>query len=317
MENIYSTSHTDLYQSVTDKIIAALESGVTPWKCPWHSPNPNTANYLPHNALTHRFYNGVNILLLWLAAKEHGYQSQRWLTFRQAREAGGNVRKGEKANLAIFFKPYHVVRKNSIGGSVLNEQGEPVMEERVVIKYMPLFNAEQCENLSLPGNAEDPASFTSTVSFNEIPAIMDLISALGIRLYHLPQNRAFYRPATDSITLPMREQFDSESNYWATLLHELTHATGHRQRLARDGIVRKSGRFGDPTYAFEELVAEIGSAFLSAKFNIHGEIQHASYINGWLKVLKEDKHAIFRACRQAREAGDFLLNIQLNKQLVA
>ncbi|EAS1759902.1 DUF1738 domain-containing protein [Salmonella enterica] len=315
MDNTSYSARTDLYQSVTDKIISALESGVPPWKRPWQSVNRNASDYIPRNGITHRAYNGVNILLLWLAASENGWQSQRWLTFRQANEAGGNVRKGEKASLAIFFKPYPVVRKNSAGAPVLNERGEPIVDERAIIKHMPLFNIEQCENLPETGDGTVPVTVTS--SFVEMPEMMDIVNALGVQLHHRPQNRAFYRPSSDSITLPMPDQFVSENGYRATLLHELTHATGHRQRLAREGIVRKSGRFGDPTYAFEELVAEIGSAFLSAKFNIHEEIQHASYLNSWLKVLKEDKHAIFRACRQAREASDFLLNMQLIKQLAA
>ncbi|EDT2963669.1 DUF1738 domain-containing protein [Salmonella enterica subsp. enterica] len=318
MENTSFTARTDLYQAVTDKIISALESGVTPWKCPWQSANRNIADYFPRNGLSHRFYSGVNVLLLWLAARDNGYQSPGWLTFRQANEAGGNVRKGERASLAIFFKPYKTVKKNGAGIPVLNEQGEPVMEERTVIKHMPLFNIEQCENLPETLNgSHSPTTTTLPVAEHNTPEILALVNALGIPLQHRPQNRAFYRPATDTITLPMPDQFVSTRDYQATLLHELTHATGHQQRLAREGIVRKSGRFGDPAYAFEELIAEIGSAFLLANFNISGEVQHASYINGWLKVLKEDKHAIFRACRQAREACDFLLNMQINQQRVA
>lgn len=317
METVSFTARTDLYQVVTDKIISALESGVTPWERPWQSVNRNAADYFPHNGLTHRFYSGVNVLLLWLAARDNGYQSHQWLTFKQANEAGGNVRKGEKASLAIFFKPYKIAKKNGAGAPVLNAQGEPIMEERAVIKYMPLFNTEQCENL--PENLTSSHSPTSApvVAEQNMQAVMALVNALGTPLQHRPQNRAFYRPSTDTITLPMPDQFVSTGDYQATLLHELTHATGHQQRLGREGIVRKSGRFGDPVYAFEELIAEIGSAYLCANLNISGEIQHASYLNGWLKVLKGDKHAIFRACRQAREASDFLLNMQVNQQQVA
>ncbi|MBJ3871693.1 DNA primase, partial [Salmonella enterica subsp. enterica serovar Kentucky] len=147
----------------------------------------------------------------------------------------------------------------------------------------------------------------------QLQQVLSVVNATGVQFSPRPQNRAYYRAATDQIVLPLTSQFDAEGDYWSTVLHELVHASGHAKRLNREGITRASKKFGDPVYAFEELIAEIGSAFLCAHLGITGDLQHESYVDGWLSKLKSDKKALFSACRQAREASEYLL-APLNRQ---
>ncbi|EOI6865103.1 zincin-like metallopeptidase domain-containing protein [Yersinia enterocolitica] len=310
-------AHKDLYQAVTDRIITALESGTPPWKQPWRSVEGQAGNMMPCNAITGRRYSGVNVLLLWIASAEYGFRSHRWLTYRQAEAAGGHVRKGELANFAILFKPFQVELQDKEGHPLLDEQGQPIQAERAFIKHMPLFNIEQCDGLpdSIKGTPPSPLTDSTppqtdegavdTQTFNRVMAI---INQTGVNFLSHPQNHAFYRPATDQIVMPEHQQFFTEADYWSTVLHELTHATGHPLRLNRAGITSTTRRFGDTVYGFEELIAEIGSAFLCTELGIFGDVQHESYLSSWLKTLKEDKHAIFRASRFAREAFEYLID---------
>lgn len=304
----------DLYQAVTDKIIAALEKGTPPWKKPWRSLNKTVSGSLPCNALTGRRYNGVNVLLLWMAAEEKGYSANRWLTYRQAGESGGHVKTGECASLAILFKPFQVQAEDKDGNPLRDSHGDTLMVERAILKSMPLFNVDQCEGLpeQVSGIASTPLTTEEVegVDAETSNRVLSILNATGVNICYRSQNQAFYQPVADSITLPLARQFFTKADFWSTLLHELVHSTGHQKRLAREGIIRNFGRFGDETYAFEELIAEVGSAFLCAELGIFGEVQHESYVASWLKVLKEDKRAIFRASRQAREACEFLLNQQ-------
>lgn len=146
--------------------------------------------------------------------------------------------------------------------------------------------------------------------------VLRMVNATGVKHRMLPQNRAYYRPLTDEIVMPVAGQFFTEADWWSTLLHELVHSTGHTKRLNREGITSSSRQFGDPVYAFEELIAEMGSAFLCAQLGVSGEVQHDSYVDHWLKVLKSDKKALFRACRHAREASEYLLALP-GRQTVA
>ncbi|HBY4093040.1 TPA: DUF1738 domain-containing protein [Klebsiella pneumoniae] len=304
---------TDLYQQVTDRIVAALEKGVPPWRKPWRSVEKYASSPFPVNAATGGHYNGVNIMLLWLAAEEKGYRSNRWLTYKQAQAVGGQVRKGESSSLGVIFKPFEKQAEDKSGSKLFDADGKPVMESRVMAKSLYLFNVEQCDSLpeSVVGVTAVPLSQedVDTVSTPVFNRILDMLNASGVKATSFSQNRAFYRPSTDEIVLPAVGQFFSDADYWAALLHELVHASGHAKRLNREGITSSLSRFGDPIYAFEELIAELGSAFLCAELGVYGEVQHESYFASWLKTLKEDKHAIFRASRQAREACEFLLNL--------
>jgi antirestriction protein ArdC len=302
----------DLYQTVTDKIIAALEKGTAPWRRPWRTAEKFVGSSLPANALTGRHYSGVNIPLLWMAAEERGFRSDRWLTYRQAQEAGGQVRKGETSSLAVIFKPFEKQAEDKKGNKLFDDQGKPLMVSRAMLKSLQLFNTQQCEGLPehLVGQPAEPMTKdeTDTLSVPVMNRVLEIFNASGVKSTSLRQDKAFYWPAMDEIVMPLSGQFFTEADYWSTLLHELVHASGHQKRLNREGITSSTRKFGDPIYAFEELIAEMGSAFLCAELGVYGEVQHESYISSWLTKLREDKKALFNACRQAREATEFLLN---------
>lgn len=313
-----TTQRRDLYQQVTDKIILALENGVAPWRRPWRSAQHTHGSALPLNATTGRAYSGVNIPLLWMAAEEKGFVTDRWLTYRQAKAAGGQVRKGESSSLAIIYKPFEKQAKDS-SDNPLFKDGAPVMESLVMLKPLQLFNVAQCDGLPEAvadrGAAESPEKVSSALSRFQLDRVLALLNATGVTCTSFRQDRAYYQPAADRIVMPTTSQFVSEADYWSTLLHELVHATGHAKRLNREGITSSTRKFGDPVYAFEELIAETGSAFLCADLGIFGDVQHESYLSHWLQVLREDKKAFFRACRFAREASEYLLQ-PLNSQSV-
>ena len=312
------TNQIDLYQQVTDKIIASIERGVLPWRKPWRDSKRSAGSPIPSNASTGRHYNGVNIMLLWLSAEEQGFNSNRWLTWKQAQAAGGNVRKGEKATMAVFFKPFEVESTDKSGQPRIDAQGETLMEQRIMLRSIMLFNTEQCDELperfsSAPTEILDEESEDSV----SVPIFNDIVTVAGesgVRVSYSEQNRAYYHSLKDQIVLPLRKQFFTAADFYSTLLHELVHATGHHNRLDREGITSTSRKFGDPVYAFEELIAELGSAFLCAHLGVYGEVQHDSYIDHWLKILKSDKKALFRASRMAREASEYLLK-PLNEEV--
>ncbi|PVZ80634.1 DNA primase [Serratia sp. S1B] len=303
----------DLFQVVTNKIIAALEKGTSPWRKPWKTVaggHASSMSGLPANALTGRVYSGINVLLLWIDAAEKGFTSHRWLTFKQAQDAGGNVRKGEKSTLVTLFKPFERKETDEQGKPMFDEQGNAVVSQRNFMTSFHLFNVEQCENLPekllVPFKGE-AAERPESEEFERLQRAEQVIACSGVPVMHQYQDQAFYSSGIDRITMPEAHLFNRPADYYSTLLHELVHSTGHVSRLAREGITSSARRFGDPVYAFEELVAEIGSAFLCAELGIQGDVQHESYIASWLKALKEDKRAIFQASRFAREAFEYLI----------
>jgi len=273
----------DLYQSVTDKIIAALESGVAPWVRPWNSSALHGG--MPYNALSGKPYRGINIPLLACSP----YASNGWLTFKQAKDLGANVRKGDHGSLIVFFKPFQVVNKNATSD-------EKVMKTIPVLKCFHVFNLEQIDNL--------PERLT--VKREPIPPMPAADLLCQATIVH-GGDRACYSPAHDVIRMPQPGQFRSLTEYQATALHELTHWTGHTSRMARE----YGKKFGDQAYAREELVAEMGAAFLCARCGLDGQLQHPEYIANWLKVLKEDKRAILTAASHAQKAVDFILREQV------
>lgn len=271
----------DVYQEVTDRIVSALEAGTVPWLRPWRD-GKSGSDLEPFNAVSGRPYNGINLLILGSMP----YSSLGWLTYKQAAEIGGNVRKGEHGTMVIFWK--------------FDQKKD---EETGKTKTVPfargytVFNVEQCENLD--------------ATKLKIPAMPDAgqtdINALAQRVGAVVRhggNRAFYTTKGDFIQMPGAETFRTEEHYRATLAHELTHWTGNEKRCAREF----GKRFGDNAYAFEELVAEIGSAFLCARHGIALDgLQHPDYIATWLTVLQNDKRAIFTASSKAKEAAAFLM----------
>lgn len=309
----------DLYQQVTDKIIAAMVKGVPPWRRPWRSAQNVHGNALPVNATTGKHYSGVNIPLLWMSAEERGFSSDRWLTYQQAKAVGGQVRKGEMCSMAIIYKSFEKQTTDDDGTRLFDEDGRPMMESLAMLKPLQLFNVAQCDGLpdAVAGMQQQVTTTEddrgSIFSEHQQAQMLAILNATGVACTSYRQNRAYYQPSTDRIVMPTTSQFVYEADYWSTLLHELVHATGHSSRLNREGITSSSRKFGDPVYAFEELIAETGSAFLCAELGVYGDVQHESYLASWQKVLRDDKKAFFRACRFAREASEFLLQ-PLNRQ---
>ena len=286
----------DIYQKVTDKIIADLEKGELTWLKPWSAGNTDgrIIRSLRHNGMV---YNGINILMLWSAALEHGFQSPFWMTFNQAKEFGAHVRKGVAGSLVVYA--------NTITKS--EEQEDGTEEERKIpfMKGYTVFNVEQIEGL--------PEHFyTKPETMADMPERLEhaesFFSATGAIVRH-GGNSAHYSGGTDHVQMPPYESFVSRETYYATLAHELTHWTKHKSRLDRD-FGRKT--WGDEGYAKEELVAELGAAFLCADLGLTSEpgTDHAAYIQSWLKVLKDDKRAIFSAAAHAQRAADFLHGFQ-------
>ncbi|MBY8821067.1 ArdC family protein [Sphingomonas colocasiae] len=285
-----------LYDAVTNKIIAELEEGRLPWVQPWQAVRGSDGGAsvaLPRNAVTGRSYSGVNILILWGAVIEAGWPSQGWLTFRQALEAGGNVRKGERGTTVVYADRF--IPKGE-AARVAQDGGEA----RAVpfLKSFTVFNVAQCEGLR-SGIGIDPAPLSER---EIVPVAEAVIAASGVD-FRIGGDRAFYVPAHDYVQVPPQPAFFDQINYYRTALHELTHATGHASRLDRKLL----NAFGSKDYAREELVAEMGSAFLCAALGIAPTVRHADYIGSWLEVLREDNRAIFRAASLASKAADWLL----------
>ena len=281
--------HKDLYQVVTDQIITALEAGTPPWVCPWTSA-PGSAS--PANLATARPYRGINIILLNMQAMARGYTLNRWITFQQARALGGCVRKGETGTGVIFFKMLETDRP-----AANDAPGRKVIP---LLRSFTVFNAAQVDGLP-EGLTAAPAS---PEGWSPIEAAEELLGRSGATIRH-GGSRAFYRPADDIIQLPMPGDFPQAGNYYATALHEVCHWTGHPDRCNRV----LTGRQHIESYAFEELVAELGSAFLSSFCGLPGELQHPSYIASWLQALKNDKRLIFSAASLAQRAADYLLPV--------
>lgn len=287
-------SRADLYQSVTSRIVAELEAGRLPWVQPWASGTdcgPSAA--LPHNAITGRTYSGINILILWGSVIERAYPSQGWLTFRQALNAGGNVRRGERGTTVVYAD-----RFTPKGESERAAREGDAARAVPFLKSFTVFNVAQCEGL-------DGVSGRDLAPLPEreiIPVAEAVIAASGVD-FRIGGSEAFYVPSEDYVQVPPQPAFYEQVNYYRTCLHELTHATGHVSRLDRS-LAKCTGR---AAYAREELVAEMGSAFLCAALGIEPTVRHADYVGAWLAVLKEDNRAIFRAASQASKAADWLL----------
>jgi len=283
-----------LYHEVTRRIITELEAGRFPWVQPWgHPDSAGLAPGLPRNALTGRTYSGINVLILWGAVIEHGFPSQGWLTFKQALEAGGNVRKGERGTCVVYADRFTPESERERA----RETGEDA-KAIPFLKRFTVFNVAQCEGLR-PGLAPEPVPLPER---EIVPVAEEVIAASGVD-FRIGGSRAFYVPSQDYVQVPPQPAFYEQVNYYRTCLHELTHATGHPTRLGR----KQTGAFGSRDYAREELVAEMGAAFLCASLGIVPTVRHADYLASWLDVLREDNRAIFRAAGQASKAADWLL----------
>ena len=287
----------DVYQKITDQIVSELEKGVRPWFKPWNAEHaagritrPLRGNGIP--------YQGINVLMLWSAAMAKGYAAPIWMTFKQALDLGAHVRKGEEGSLVVYADK--IVRTETDAAT-----GEEAERAIPFMKGYTVFSVEQIDGLpehyygKLTPRAETVPRIERAEAF---------FAATRATIRH-GGTMALYSVTHDHVQMPPIEAFRDAESYYATLAHEATHWTRHPSRLDRD-FGRK--RFGDEGYAMEELVAELGSAFLSADLDLTPEVRedHAAYIASWIKVLKDDKRAIFSAASHAQRAADFLHGLQ-------
>lgn len=292
MEEVLSKP--SLYETITQKIVAMIEAGPGTYKAPWHAPCGSAQ--LPTNAATQAEYKGVNVLSLWIAAQSLGYPTALWASFRQWQQLGAHVRKGERGTLIVFYKRIEAKPFEA-------EDDDRMRRLRFVLKASHVFNRAQVDGYQ---DAEPPEPITEAQRISEIDAFVKAVNATVHHGYAV----ARYRHDVDVIEMPNAEWFietpsgPAVHSYYAVLLHELTHWVGGPSRLNREF----GSRFGDHAYAFEELVAELGAAFLCAAFGIGTEPRpdHATYVSSWLSVLKRDPKAIFAAASKAQEAFEHL-----------
>lgn len=277
---------TNVYDAITAKIVSILEAGKATGHITWHGQGET--GRIPYNLKTGRPYSGSNVLSLWISADERSFSSPAWLTFKQALDMGGHVRKGEKATIGMYHDSYEK-----------SETGADGTEESRRVRFAKafyVFNADQVDGIELTTVPE--------IEWDPLERAEEVVMATGANVQE-GGTRAFFSPLNDVIQIPDRGRFSCPENFYAVEFHELTHWTGHKSRLARDF----GKRFGSEEHAMEELVAELGAAFLCAETGVEGKAEfHASYVDSWLKVLKGDKRAIVTAASAASKAAEFVLS---------
>jgi putative DNA primase/helicase len=293
------------HEQVAESLIAQLQQGTAPWQQPWDPGLPGSV--LPLNPTTGKRYKGINALHLL----SQGRSDQRWMTYKQAAAVGGQVRRGEKGTPIQYWKfSQEQTQTDEQGHPLLDSKGQPLKQEvrleRPQVFFATVFNAEQIDGL--------PPLARPEAAWDPIARIDQMLQRSGALIRHSEVDRAFYRPATDSIHLPQQSQFPSPDRYYATLLHELGHWTGHSSRLARD----LAHAFGSEGYAREELRAEIASLILGDELGIgHDPSQHAAYVGTWIQVLQDDPLEIFRAAADAEKIQSYVLALEQQPALEA
>lgn len=284
----------DIYAIITDRIITMLEKGTVPWQRPWRTRNIDGSLRMPRNLTTGRDYRGINVFLLGSA----GFASSDWMTYRQAQAMGAQVRAGEQGLPVVFFKP---IDDRTADDSDTESTSKAA---RLVVRYYTVFNRIQIDGLP----AEEPASVDPVPAFEAIPACETLVQRMpnSPTIQH-GAARACYMPMADRVNMPSRDLFNSPEEYYSTLFHELVHATGHGNRLARSGITDICA-FGSTNYSKEELIAEMGATFLCAMTGIDNRTidNSAAYLNGWIVKLKNDRRILVQAGAAAQKAVDYL-----------
>ena len=292
-------------------IVKQLEKGVSEWEKGW---NTIVSSGRPSNFLTGNEYSGMNTLRLSLAQMEKGYVDHRWLTFNQAKQLGGSVKKGEKSTTIQFVRPRHFDKKEK---RFLTEKEEkelkPPLPNHIqtflAVKSHNVFNVEQTEGIAKLKPLEAPKQLNEI----ELHARAEgILKNSGANIQHAFQNRAYYSPSQDKIVLPEKGQFKSASHYYDTALHEMGHWTGHQSRLDRSELMK--GGFGSESYAKEELRAEISSWMTASKIGLpHNTENHASYVGSWIKAIKENPNTLIEACRDAEKISSFILQFDKDK----
>ena len=283
----------DIYKMVTDRIIAMLEQGIIPWNRPWTG-----AGRWAIKRTTGKPYSLLNQFLL--------DKPGEYLSFNQCKKEGGKVKKGAKSHIVVFWKILDRARMTEDGRTVLNAEGQPIFDHIPFLQYSNVFHIDDCEGL-------EPKHYTNeTRDFDPIEkaeaVIADYVARSGVTLMHKDQGQAFYSPATDKVVLPLKEHFTGEAEYYGTAFHELTHSTGHKNRLNRfaEGVMA----FGNETYSKEELVAELGSATILHMLSIETDAtvqNNAAYIQNWLQALRNDKRLIVSAASKADKAVQLIM----------
>lgn len=299
------SKYTEYVESVASSIIKQLENGTAPWIKPWKPGE----RYMPYNAVSGKNYQGMNTIWLMSVAEAKGYDDARWMTYKQATSMDAQVNRGEKGTLVQYWRfQDEVIQRDQDGKPILNEAGKPkktlILLDRPQVKTAVVFNANQITGLS-------PIIRPVLNEWERHTEAEAILNDSGAKIQHVARDRAFYRPSSDSITLPLRDQFQTADAYYATALHELGHWTGHSSRLNRD----LAHPFGSEGYAKEELRAEIASLMLGEQLVIgHDPGQHSAYIKSWIKVLQEDPKEIFRAASDAEKITKYLRGREMNQE---
>lgn len=297
MEQSQDTARKDVYQIITERVIAQLEQGTVPWHKPWSDAG------MPLNLITKRPYRGINAFLLGA----HGYERNLFLTYKQINDIGGKVKRDEKGHFVVFWK---YPEKTEDGEEAHTD--EP-LSRKAILRYYVVYNIAQCNGI--------PERYLPELEQRDIKPIVaceQVVEQMPEKpaIQHKEQ-KAYYDPLRDIVNMPKMKSFENIESYYATLFHELVHSTGHSKRLARKGLIEMS-EFGSEPYSEEELVAEMGTCFLLSHCSISQQFeQSAAYIQGWLKRLKNDRRFLFSAARQAQLASDYILNVKADDQQAA
>ena len=291
----------DVYQIVTDQILKALDEGTVPWRKPWRGGSAGR----PKSLATRKPYNGINVWLLSMSAQANGYESPYWVTYKKAQDLGGQVRKGEKSTVAVFWK--RIEKENT------TDSGKIEKSEFWMLRYYRIFNLDQCDNLDpdkLPIDAVPEIDETELV-FEPIAACESIVDNMPNRppIEHSGDPRAYYKPSVDKVHMPNKEKFESEPMYYSVLFHELSHSTGHEDRLNRKE--KAVAAFGSVTYGKEELVAEFSACMLCGVAGIDSAVidNSAAYIESWTKAIKKDRKLVVQAASAGQKAADYIRNI--------
>jgi antirestriction protein ArdC len=297
-----TAEHQDVYSIVTEQVVAALEAGTVPWHKPWSAEIG-----LPRNLSSGKAYRGINPFLLGCEAIARGFESPWWLTYKQADERGGHVRRNETSSLVVFWKRLDPVRIRKVRD---DETGELVdmatLGAPMVLRYFRVFNVEQCEGVAYPRNE------SARHEWDAIDECENVVAGYLQRGPLLVEGgaRACYQPSTDEVFMPERDRFENGAGYYSTIFHELTHSTGHAKRLARKDLLEFHA-FGDASYSREELVAEMGAAMLSGVVGIEQLTvpNSAAYVASWLDKLRGDRRLVVTAAAQAQKAADLIRGV--------
>lgn len=282
----------NVYEIIAEKIIQQLENGVAPWRRPWTSK-------APANLVSQREYRGLNVLSL----ASQGYPSRFWLTFNQANKLGGKIQRGQKGSLVVYW---------NIGEEreVVKPDGSSKKQTPFLLRYSTVFNLTQTEGIDIPARLLDEQRENNPIA--DCEAIVD---GMPNRPAFEQSDKAWYRPSTDSVGMPARSLFHSSEVFYSTLFHELTHSTGHKSRVGREGI-EQLNTFGSESYSREELVAEMGAAMLCGVTGISPPTleNSAAYLKTWIARLKSDSKLIVQAASAAQKAADYIRNLNANSK---